>query len=221
MLDEPAFSATPAGIVVQSYLPDSHGVLAELGEWARRRRHGGGAPIKVRIVKGANLAMELVDAEQHGWAPATYPTKADTDASAKRLLDSALRPAWADALRVGFASHNLFDVGWALSLRDRLPAASWARLEIEMLEGMVPAQARAVQAAAGGLLLYCPVVRAEELDASLAYLARRFDENTTPDNFLRAMFGMRPDSAAWRDQEARFRRAVAERADVDTTPRRT
>ena len=89
-----------------------------------------------------------------------------------------------------------------------------------MLEGMVPAQARAVQAAAGGLLLYCPVVRAEELDASLAYLARRFDENTTPDNFLRAMFGMRPDSAAWRDQEARFRRAVAERADVDTAPRR-
>ena len=28
---------------------------------------GGGAPIKVRLVKGANLAMEQVEAAVHGW----------------------------------------------------------------------------------------------------------------------------------------------------------
>ena len=114
VLDEPAFQRAMAGIVVQAYLPDAHAVLERLGTWAAQRVASGGAPIKVRIVKGANLAMELVDAEQHGWVPATYSTKAETDASYKRLLDSALRPEWAGAVRVGVASHNLFDVAWAL-----------------------------------------------------------------------------------------------------------
>ena len=43
VLDDPAFSATPAGIVLQAYLPDSHDVLERLGDWApppRRRRRG-------------------------------------------------------------------------------------------------------------------------------------------------------------------------------------
>ena len=96
-------------------------------------------------MKGANLAMEQVDAEQHGWVQAPYPTKADTDASYKRLLDSCLRPEWAGAIRLGVASHNLFDLAWALTLRDELPASRRADIDIEMLEGMVPAQARAVQ----------------------------------------------------------------------------
>ena len=152
----------------------------------------GGAPIKVRVVKGANLAMEQVDAEQHGWVQAPYPTKADTDASYKRLLDSCLRPEWAGAIRLGVASHNLFDVAWALTLRDDLPESRRGDVDIEMLEGMVPAQTRAVRERAGTMLLYCPIVRDDEIEASLAYLARRFDENTAPENFLRAMFTMRP-----------------------------
>ena len=77
-----------------------------------------------------------------------------------------------------------------------------------------------MQAEAGGLLLYCPIVRADELEASLAYLARRFDENTTPENFLRAMFDLTPGSPAWDEQAARFRRSVAQRSTVDTSPRR-
>ena len=115
-------------------------------------------------------------------------------------------------MRVGVASHNLFDVAWALERRAVLPDQQRDRMEIEMLEGMVPAQARAVLADAGGLLLYCPIVRADELDASLAYLARRFDENTTPENFLRAMFAHAPGSPSWAEQARRFRTAVIERA---------
>ena len=77
-----------------------------------------------------------------------------------------------------------------------------------MLEGMVPAQARAVHEAAGGLLLYCPIVRDDEIEASLAYLARRLDENTSPDNFLRAMFTMTTGSVEFAEQAERFRAAV-------------
>ena len=89
-----------------------------------------------------------------------------------------------------------------------------------MLEGMVPAQTRAVQAEAGSMLLYCPIVREDEFDASLAYLSRRFDENTAPDNFLRAMFTMTPGSAEFAEQAERFRVSVAERSTVVTSRRR-
>ena len=106
----------PAGIVLQAYLPESHAVFAQLLAWARTRREQGGAPIKVRIVKGANLAMETAEGQLHGWTPAPYGSKADVDASWKRLVDAALRPENADAVRVGIASHNLFDLAWSLEV---------------------------------------------------------------------------------------------------------
>ncbi|HEY4333687.1 MAG TPA: bifunctional proline dehydrogenase/L-glutamate gamma-semialdehyde dehydrogenase, partial [Ilumatobacteraceae bacterium] len=214
VLDEPEFEAMEAGIVLQAYLPDSHAALAHLGDWAvaRRERAGGRGGIKVRIVKGANLAMEQVDAEVHGWHQAPYSTKAEVDASYKAMLQSALRPEWSDAVRVGLASHNLFDVAWGLVQRDLLDRPE--RLELEMLEGMAPAQARAVNAAAHGLLLYAPVVAPHDIDSSIAYLSRRLDENTSPDNFLRALFTLRPGTPEFADQADRFRRSVADRAEV-------
>ncbi len=220
VLDEPEFNHLEAGIVLQSYLPDSHAVLEQLGEWAAARCRAGGAGIKVRIVKGANLAMEAVEAELHDWIAAPYPTKADVDASYKLMLESALRPEWNGSLRVGVASHNLFDIAWALVLRARLPADQRTRIELEMLEGMAPAQSRAVRKMAGSLLLYAPVVQHDQIDASIAYLARRLDENTAPENFLRALFTITPGSPDFAEQADRFRRSVAERHNVSTSTRR-
>ena len=220
VLDEPEFHHLEGGIVLQAYLPDSHGVLEHLGGWASARRRNGGAGIKIRIVKGANLAMEAVEAELHDWIAAPYPTKADVDASYKLMLESALRPEWDGAVRVGVASHNLFDVAWALVVRSRLPVDQRARVELEMLEGMAPAQSRAVRKMAGSLLLYAPVVQHDQVDASIAYLARRLDENTAPENFLRALFTITPGSVDFAAQAERFRRAVADRHHVSTARRR-
>src|SRR5690606_29907315 len=153
--------------VLQAYLPDSHAALERLGRWATDRHARAGGRIKVRIVKGANLAMEAVEAELHGWQQAPYATKADVDASFKAMLDSALRPEWSGALWVGLASHNVFDVAWGLVVARA--TGTLDRLELEMLEGMAPAQARAVLADAGDLLLYAPVVTADDVDASIAY----------------------------------------------------
>ena len=89
---------------------------------ARRRRDG-----KVRIVKGANLAMEQVEAELAGWPQAPYATKAEVDASYKRMLDRALAAGRARRLRVGVASHNLFDVAWALHRARRAASSRPAR----------------------------------------------------------------------------------------------
>ena len=220
VLDEGEFRTLPAGVALQAYLPDSHAVLDDIATWAGRRRANGGAWVKVRIVKGANLAQERVDAELAGWAAAPYPDKAAVDASYKRMVDRAFAAATDDTLHVGVASHNLFDVAWALTLRSELGLDN-SRVEIEMLEGMAPAQARATRAAAGALLLYTPVVSDDDYVAAISYLSRRLDENAAPDNFLRALFSLQPGSADWEAERARFTSAVKARTTVSTDSRRT
>lgn len=211
VLDQPEFWSMPAGIVLQAYIPDSHAALDRLIGWANARHAAGRAPIKIRLVKGANLAMEQVEAELHDWPQAPYYSKSDVDASYKRMLNTAVSDADPGAIRLGVASHNLFDVAWALTVRDSL--ADPSMLEIEMLEGMAPAQARAVRDAAGSLLLYSPVVEKVDRDASIAYLSRRLDENSGPENFLRSLFDLTPESEAWMRERDRFR-ASLERQDA-------
>ncbi|MBI4885113.1 MAG: bifunctional proline dehydrogenase/L-glutamate gamma-semialdehyde dehydrogenase [Actinobacteria bacterium] len=215
VLAEPEFHRVDAGVVLQAYLPDSHLACDALCKWAAARHAAGGGRVKIRVVKGANLAMERVEAELHGWPQAPYLTKAEVDASFKRLVSRALDERWSGAIRVGFASHNLFDLAWALA------SAAFDRIDLEMLEGMAPAQSRNVRAAAGGLLLYAPVVRHQDLAASIAYLTRRLDENTSPENFLRALFTLRPGSEEWSAQQQRFETAVAAMASANTASRRT
>ena len=217
VLDEPEFVGVDAGIVLQAYLPDSHGACEQLCAWAADRHARSGGTLKVRVVKGANLAMEKVEAELHGWPLAPYGSKAEVDASFKRLVARVLDPRWVGAVRLGFASQNLFDLAWALELCAVYPG----RIDLEMLEGMAPAQARAVRDEAGQVLLYAPVVRHDDLAASIAYLTRRLDENTSSDNFLRALFTLQPGSADWVDQAARFTVAMEARGGVRTEPHRT
>ncbi len=119
VLDEEEFQNLSAGVVLQAYLPDSWSAQQELVSWAKKRVEQGGAPIKIRIVKGANLAMEKVEAEMHGWNAAPYSTKAETDANFRRMLEFACHPENAKAARVGVASHNLFDVALGLVLREK------------------------------------------------------------------------------------------------------
>ncbi len=202
VLDEPEFRGLSAGIVLQAYLPDSWSVQRGLTSWARKRAEAGGAPIKLRLVKGANLAMESVEAELRGWNPAPYATKAETDANYRRMLEFGCQPEHARAVRLGVASHNLFDVALALVLREECGVRAF--VELEMLEGMANHQARAVQAEAGGLLVYAPAVRRADFNSAMAYLVRRLDENTAPENFLHDAFGIEPGSPAWERQKRRF-----------------
>jgi RHH-type proline utilization regulon transcriptional repressor/proline dehydrogenase/delta 1-pyrroline-5-carboxylate dehydrogenase len=219
VLGEPEFLPLSAGIVLQAYLPDSHRAQRALTEWARVRRARGGAPIKLRIVKGANLAMERIEAAVHGWPQAPYETKPEVDANYKRMLEYGCRPEHAEAVHLGIASHNLFDIAYGLVLREARSVEPW--VEFEMLEGMANHQARAVQARAGGLLLYAPVVRAEDFHSAIAYLVRRLDENTAPENFLRHIFDLEPGSREWIAERDRFLAAFERAAGLSDAPRRT
>ncbi len=218
VLDEPEFQSIPAGVVLQAYLPDSWKAQHGLTEWARARVAAGGAPIKLRLVKGANHAMETVEAELHDWNVAPYTSKADTDANFKRMLEFACQPENARVVRVGVGSHNLFDIALALVLRDRNGVADC--VEIEMLEGMANHQARAVEQAAGGVLLYAPIVKRDDFASALAYLIRRLDENTSPQNFLHDLFGLTPGGKTWEKQRKLFLNAWENRNEVGSQSHR-
>ena len=219
LLDEPELLPLGAGLVLQAYLPDAYRVQQDLTAWAIERCRRGGAPIKVRIVKGANLAMERVEASLMGWVQAPYATKLEVDANYKRMVEYGCRPEHARAVHLGVASHNLFDIAHALLLRDERGVEAW--VEFEMLEGMANHQARAVQARAGGLLLYAPVVKSADLHSAIAYLVRRLDENTAEENFLRHLFDLEPGSGAWQRECERFAAACRASETASTSPRRT
>lgn len=212
LLMEEEFLSLEAGIVLQAYLPDSFPALQRLAEFAKRRAEAGGAKIKIRLVKGANLSMEKVDAELHGWYPAPYATKEDVDANYLRMMDYILRPEH-ENVRVGIASHNLFSVASAYELS--VERGVEAQLDVEMLQGMAPAQAEAVRQAVGTVILYTPVVHAEDFDVAVSYLVRRLEENGAPENFLYALFG-----GDLSEQEQRFRESVARRWEVSEDSRR-
>ena len=71
------------GIALQAYIPDSSLVQETITQWAVDRVNKGGVPITIRIVKGANMEMERVEASIRGWPQAPYRSKIDTDANYK------------------------------------------------------------------------------------------------------------------------------------------
>lgn len=186
ILSRPEFLKLEAGIVLQAYLPDALGVMMDLQAWAAERISRGGAPIKVRVVKGANLPMETVEARIHGWPKATWNSKQESDTSYKAVLDYALTPERTAHVKIGVAGHNLFDIALAWLLATDRGVES--DLDVEMLLGMATGQAEAVRKDVGGLLLYTPVVHPREFDVAIAYLVRRLEEGASHENFMSAVF---------------------------------
>jgi RHH-type proline utilization regulon transcriptional repressor/proline dehydrogenase/delta 1-pyrroline-5-carboxylate dehydrogenase len=208
ILEQPQLARLEAGIVLQAYLPDALRALQGLTNWATRRRKAGGAGIKVRVVKGANLAMEHVDATLHGWPLATYAHKVETDTNYKRVLNWALTPEHTDAVRIGVAGHNLFDIAyaWLLAIQRHVDT----RVEFEMLLGMATGQAEVVKRDVGGLLLYTPVVHPADFDSAISYLVRRLEENASTDNFMSALFELSSDPAVFARESGRFIASLSE-----------
>ncbi|WP_084073067.1 proline dehydrogenase family protein [Demequina sp. NBRC 110052] len=203
LLEDDALHHLTAGIVLQAYLPDAMDAMERLQSWAAARTARGGAPIKVRLVKGANLSMERVDAELHGWPLATWSSKVESDAHYKRLIDYALTPERTRSVRVGIAGHNLFDIAHAhLTSRDRGVRDA---VDFEMLLGMGEHVAAAVADDVGSLRLYTPVVHPQEFDVALAYLVRRLEEVGSRENFMSSLYEIDADPAVFAREEQRFR----------------
>lgn len=219
VMNDPYYLNHSAGIVLQSYIPDSYKIQQDLTEWSMKRVAKGGAPIKIRIVKGANLAMEQVDASLHDWPQAPYVSKVDVDANFKRMLIYACQKEHAQAVHIGIGSHNLFDIAYAFLLR----AENGVEKEVsfEMLEGMAPSIQNVVHDLAGDMLVYCPAATKHEFQNAVAYLIRRLDENTYQDNFLRDAFQLQVGSLTWQRQVEMFSKSCEILQTVSSSPQRT
>ena len=218
VLDEEEFLGYKGGIVLQAYLPDSYEYLKDLTEWSKERMRRGGSCIKVRVVKGANLAMEKVEASLLGWEQAPYASKIEVDANYKRMLHFATLPENAQAVNIGVASHNLFDISYAMILVAE--RAVEKEVNFEMLEGMAEHIRKVVQELTHGIILYCPAAEKHEFQHAIAYLIRRLDENTSPENFLRHAFNLKPGTEKFKEQARFFLDGCQLINDIESEPRR-
>ena len=175
----PEMADLHAGIVCQAYLRSARADLARLVDLSARRVRAGGAPLGVRLVKGAYWDAETIEARAAGWEPPVLQGKALCDASYERctniLLDhhGEVRPA--------FASHNLRSLAHAVvAARSRgLPDAA---IEWQVLHGMGDELATAAVVEGLRCGVYAPV---GELLPGMAYLVRRLLENTANESFVR------------------------------------
>jgi RHH-type transcriptional regulator, proline utilization regulon repressor / proline dehydrogenase / delta 1-pyrroline-5-carboxylate dehydrogenase len=218
-LDREEFKPLTAGIVLQAYLPESYAIQQELTDWARGRVAAGGAPIKIRIVKGANMEMEQIEAALNNWPLAPFDNKRDVDANYKRMLLFGLRPENIAAARLGVASHNLFELAFARQVA-RANGVE-ALMEFEMLEGMADHVRRALSAQGLPMLLYAPVADEKTFLNAIAYLIRRMDENTGQDNFLRHIPFLKAGSDTWQTLADGFIQSCRRIAALPQTPHRT
>ena len=220
VLSLPQFKNYEAGIVVQAYLPDAWGFQTELLEFARKRVAEGGAPIKMRIVKGCNLDMENIVSDLRGWPNPVRPDKTEVDANYLHIIERGLKPENAKVLHIGMASHNLFTISYAYLLTERYHTPKDCFC-FEMLEGMANHVWRAQKKLGNHVILYTPVVKKEHFLNAISYLVRRMDENTAPDNFLTHSFSLRPDTKEWKELEQQFVKAYQMKDSLSHTPTRT
>ena len=171
-----AFPAwTGLGLAVQAYRPGVVETLGELVELARRR----GAPLNVRLVKGAYWDAEVKRAQE--LAVGSYPVFTD-----KRATDRAYLAAAALLLeRSGlvypqFATHNPVSAACVLALAESRPGL----FEFQRLHGMGESldAALASEAPAVAMRVYAPVGGRRDL---LAYLVRRLLENGASTSYVR------------------------------------
>lgn len=218
-LDDAEFLNFYGGIVLQAYLPDSHLWQQKLTNWAKERVKKGGHPIKVRIVKGANMEMEETESSLRNWPLVTYTKKIDTDSNYKRMMRYALQPENTKYVHIGAASHNLFELAYAYEMAKENGVEEY--FNFEMLEGMSESARLAIKEISGDVILYGPTAKMEQFTNAIAYLVRRLDENTGEENFIRYSFGLKVGSKAWEEQKQKFLDSIDNEANIFTGQKRT
>ena len=173
---EPSYKVYPyAGLAVQAYHRETARDIENLLAWVRRR----GAPITIRLVKGAYWDSDTIRYRQRGWAVPLFEHKVETDANYEVLTRLLLSQT--SVIRPAFGTHNLRTLAYIEAVAESLglPAETW---EYQMIFGMAEPFQHAVMQQGRRLRLYTPV---GDLLPGMAYLVRRLLENTSNESFLR------------------------------------
>ena len=217
-LSLPKFKNLRAGIVLQAYVPDSYKYLIKLQKWALERVENGGAPIKIRIVKGANMEMEMTESSLEDWPLVTFQEKVQSDANFKKMLLELLNEDSCKAVNLGIASHNVFDLSFAMTLVKEYNLSQY--VDFEMLEGMANAMVNQLLTHKMNVLLYTPIVHPKNYTNAIAYLVRRLDEGTADGNFLKESIGLKVDSSKWLALKEQFLESVKLVSTISDEPKR-
>lgn len=218
-LEKEEFKNLRAGIVLQAYLPDTLQYAIKLKNWAKKRVENGGAAIKIRVVKGANLEMEKTESSLELWPLVTVNSKKEADANYKKVLYELLNKESVTYVNVGVASHNIFDLALALNRVKKEGLEKY--VDFEMLEGMADGLVKRMLSQGATVLLYTPIVKPESFNSAIAYLVRRLDEGTQDGNFLKEGIGLEVGSKNWEALEADFLDSLRIAPSLDNSPRRT
>ncbi|MDE3040267.1 MAG: proline dehydrogenase family protein [Nitrospirota bacterium] len=173
---EPYYKAYPyAGLALQAYHLETARDIEGLLAWVRQR----GAPITVRLVKGAYWDSDTIRYRQRGWAVPLFEEKVQTDANYETLTRLLLSQT--SVIRPAFGTHNLRTLAYIEAVAESLglPPETW---EYQMIFGMAEPFQHAVTQYGRRLRLYTPV---GDLLPGMAYLVRRLLENTSNESFLR------------------------------------
>lgn len=217
-LDQDEFKNYSAGMALQAYLPDSYIMLQEIISWARKRVADGGSPIKIRIVKGANMEMEQIESAVFDWPLAPFDNKQDVDSNWKRMVDFGMKPENIGAVHLGIASHNLFDIAYAYLVARENGVTDY--FTFEMIEGMANHVCRAVQETGQEVVVYAPVATKAQFIHAIAYLIRRMDENTGPQNFLQHLNQSKTNTRSWEFLKSHFRTSIKQKNQAAAPPHR-
>jgi len=176
ILSEPEFADWPdCGIAIQAYLKHAEADIEALIEWAEKR----GAPIHVRLVRGAYWDEETVIARREGWDMPVWGEKWRTDASYERCLKLLMKHR--RSIRPVIASHNVRSIALALAWIEQYKLTP-AEYEFQMLYGIANDLQTALAATEHPLRIYVPV---GPIIPGMAYLVRRLLENSANTSFLR------------------------------------
>jgi RHH-type transcriptional regulator, proline utilization regulon repressor / proline dehydrogenase / delta 1-pyrroline-5-carboxylate dehydrogenase len=178
VLMEPEFKDWPhAGIALQAYLRETLQDIEALVRWAQTR----GAPVTVRLVRGAYWDFETVVARQHGWPMPVWTEKAQTDACYETCMQRLL--AGFPHVHTAVATHNVRSIAVAMAFASRhgLRAEDF---EFQMLYGMATKLRDRVAARGYCVRVYLPF---GDLIPGMSYLVRRLLENSSSQSILRML----------------------------------
>lgn len=176
LLSEPAYRSYPhGGVALQAYHRETGQDVTRLLEWVRDR----GAPITIRLVKGAYWDSDIIRYRQRGWPVPLFEQKAETDVNYEALVRSLLQQT--SLVKAAFGTHNLRTLAFieATAASLGLNPEAW---EYQMIYGMAEPFQQAITKMGRRLRLYTPV---GQLLPGMAYLVRRLLENTSNESFLR------------------------------------
>lgn len=166
------------GIVIQAYSTSAVETAERMIQFAKSR----GAPIAIRLVKGAYWDSETISSALNDWPSPLLKKKESSDAQfeymSRKLLDAH------EHCLPAFASHNVRSLCHAVCYAESMGIRK-NQYELQMLYGMAEPIAEAFSDRGYLVRLYVPL---GDLFVGMGYLVRRLLENTSNESFLKHTF---------------------------------